>query len=891
MEFGKRLRSRIWRDSIEDEVNAEFEFHVEMRVRELVAAGMEPSAARETAIRRFGDIKRVNETCRRIGRGKDRDMRRTEYLSELTHDVRFAVRQLLSNPAFTAVAVITLALGIGATAAIFSAVHAVVLRPIPVPHPERIMAVYEDLRGSRSNVSAGNFVDGVQPVSAFSHVTAMQYSSFNLADAEDTERIIGARTTAGFFGVFATAPIHGRVFTTEEDQPGREQVVVLSYRLWTRRFAGNPSIVGKTIRLNGRQYEVIGVMPERFDFTAQTEQLWVPIAFTAERKATHDEHYLQVYGRLKAEASTEQALSELLRNAADLRVKFPRDAADLRFQVTTVMDELVGDYRRRLFVMLGAVGFVLLIACGNIANLLLARGSARSGELAMRAALGAGRGRIVRQLLTESAVLAVVAGAAGLALAAWGVRALVAAAPPGVPRLEQTDVNPVVLMFTLGVALLSAALSGLAPALRAARTDIQEVLKEGGRGATAGGVRDRLRTGLIVAQLALTLMLLVGAGLLIRSAFALERTAPGFQATGVLTGRLALPAGEYSDHERIINTFEQIVQSMRNVAGVSSAALTSQVPMGPGGNGNGLIPEGRPFAPESAINSRLRIVTPGYFETLQIPIVRGRALNESDRRGALKVMVISDALAQAAFPGQDPIGKRIACCEPAPDGKGPDYKTVVGVAGDVRWRGLGEAPSPEFYLPAAQVPVVAWDWIQRNMYVVARTSIEPAALTNSLRAALVPIVPGVPLFDTRTMEERVSSSIATARFNTLLLTILGAIGLVLAAVGIYGVIAYFVSRRTQEIGVRMALGATRRDVVALVIKQAAWPVLLGIAIGIATSFPLARVLSTQLFGVQPHDPITFAAVSCGLAVVAMVASLMPALRAASVDPTRALHSN
>jgi predicted permease len=891
MEFGKRLRSRIWRDSVEDEVDAEFAFHVEMRVRELVAAGMEESAAREAAIRRFGDIKRVNDMCRRIGRGRDRDMRRTEYLSELIHDVRFSVRQLLSNPGFTAVAVLTLALGIGATAAIFSAVHAVVLRPIPVPDPERIIAVYEDLRGNRSNVSAGNFVDGVQPVSVFSHVTAIQYSSFNLADAENTERVIGARTTAGFFDVFATAPVHGRVFTADEDQPGREHVVVLSHRLWSRQFASDPSIVGRTIRLNGRQYEVIGIMPQHFDLTAQSEQLWVPIAFTPERKATHDEHYLQVYARLKPDGTMQQALSELLRNAADLRVRFPRDDAELGFQVTTMMDELVGDYRRRLFVMLGAVGFVLLIACGNIANLLLARGAARAAELAMRAALGAGRGRIVRQLLTETAVLAVVAGAAGLALAWWGVRALVAAAPPGIPRLDQTAVDPVVLLFTLFVALLSAAISGLAPALRAARTDVQEVLKEGGRGAAAGGVRDRLRTGLIVAQLALTLMLLVGAGLLIRSAVALQRTAPGFQPAGVFTARFALPAGEYSEHERIIHAFGQIVEAARTVPGVTSAALTSQVPMGPGGNGNGLIPEGRPFRPESAINSRLRIVTPAYFETLQIPIVLGRALSENDGRGALKVMVISEALARAAFSDQDPIGKRIACCEPGPDGKGPDFKTVVGVAGDVRSRGLGEAPSPEFYLPAAQVPMEAWGWIQRNMYVVVRTSIEPAALNNPLRAALSPVVPGVPLFDTRSMEQRVGASIATARFNTLLLTILGAIGLVLAAVGIYGVIAYFVSRRTQEIGVRMALGATRRDVVALVAKQAGPPVILGIVLGITTSLPLARVLSTQLFGVRPPDPLTFAAVSCGLAIVAVLATLMPALRAASVDPTRALHSN
>jgi predicted permease len=511
--------------------------------------------------------------------------------------------------------------------------------------------------------------------------------------------------------------------------------------------------------------------------------------------------------------------------------------------------------------------------------------------MAMRAALGAGRGRIVRQLLTESAVLAVASGSAGLALAWWGVRALVAAAPPGVPRLEQTAVDPMVLAFTLAIAVLCAGLFGLAPALRAARTDVQSVLKEGGRGAASSGIRDRLRTGLIVAELALALMLLIGTGLFIRSAIALDRTPPGFDPKGVLAARLSLPAGEYDSPERVVQTFERIVEAARQVPGVTAAALTSQVPMGPGGNGNGLIPEGRPLKSESAINTRLRIVTPGYFHTLGIPIVRGRALDDTDRKGALKVMVISEALAAAAFPGQDPLGRRLACCESGPDGKTPDFKTVVGVAGDVRWRGLGEAPSPEFYLPAAQVPGVAWNWIQRTMYVVVRTPLEPGSLDLPLRAALAPVIPGVPIYDARTMEQRVGGSIATARFNTLLLMVLGAIGLVLAAVGIYGVVAYFVSRRTQEIGVRMALGATRRDVVSLVVRQASIPVLSGIALGVAISFPLTRVLSTQLFGVKPHDPVTFAAVTSGLTLVALLASLVPAARAASLDPTKALHGD
>ncbi len=891
MKFGQRLRSRVWRASVDDEVDAELEFHLEMRAREYAARGMSPDDARDAAIQRFGNINRVNDACRALGRQRDNDMRRTEYLSELAQDVTFACRQLVRNPGFTAVAVLTLALGIGATAAIFSVVHAVVLRPLPVADPDRIVAVYEFWRGNSGNTSAGNYVDAVAASASFSHTTAVQYSSFNLGDTADAERIIGARTTPGFFGVFSTTPGLGRVYTEAEDQAGHEQVVVLSHRLWTRRFGADPHVVGRLVRMNGRPYEVIGVMPSSFDFTQQTEELWVPIAFTAQRKATHDEHYLQIYARLKGDVTQVQAQAGLSRLAEDLHRRFPKDDAELGFAMTPMMEDLVGDYKERLFILLGAVGFVLLIACGNIANLLLARGAARAGELAIRSALGAGRGRMVRQLLTESFVLAMISAVLGLAVAAWGVQALVAAAPEGVPRLEQTTLDPAVIGFTLLVALTSAIVFGLAPAVRAARSDLQAVLKEGGRSSDMGGVRDRLRTGLIVGELAVALVLLVGAGLLIRSSIALQNVRPGFVPGGVMSARLALPAAEYPEAARVVRTFEQIAEAARHIPGVEAAGMTSQVPMGAGGNGNGLRPEGKAIEPGNIIISRLRIVTPGYIEAMRIPVVRGRSIRDGDRQGALKVMVVSEALANAAFPAQDPIGKRIACCESAPDGKSPDYKTIVGVAGDVRWRGPGEAPSPEFYLPAAQVPDVAWDWIQRTMYVAIRSATEPDALTVPLRNAVAAVAPGVPLFNARTMDQRLGESLATAKFNTLLLTLLGAIGVVLVAVGVYGVIAYFVTRRTPEIGVRMALGATRRDVVALVVKQAAWPVGLGIAAGVIISAGATRVLSSQLFNVKPHDPVTFILVALTLAAVALFATLVPARRAASMDPTRALHMN
>jgi len=889
MKFGQRLRSRFWRARVEDEVDAELAFHVEMRARELVERGMHPAEAREAAVRRFGNITQVNVTCRAIGRRRDHEMRRTEYFSELTQDVTFACRQLLRSPGFTAVAVLTLALGIGATTAIFSAVQSVVLRPLPFPQPDRLVSIYEQLRNNRSNVSAGNFVDGIEPVGAFSVVAAEQFSSFNLSDAGDTERMIGGRVTAGFFDVFNLPAAHGRVFTKEEDQPGREQVVVLSHRLWTRRFGSDPGAVGRRITLNERPYDIIGVMPAEFDYTADSEELWVPIAFTAQRKATHDEHYLQVYGRLKPDATTEQALHELHANAQRLRVAFPRDAAELDFTTVSALDDLVGDYPRRMFTLLGAVGFVLLIACGNVANLLLARGAAREGELAIRAALGAGRGRIARQLLTESVVLAVLSAIAGLALAAWGIRALVAAAPPGVPRLEQTTLDPYVLTFTLAVTLVSAMLFGVAPALRAARVDVQTVIKEGGRGAGMGSVRDRLRTGLIVAELAVALLLLVGAGLLIRSSLALQGVNPGFNPSGVLSNRFALPAEVYRDRATVVQTLHRLAGAAAQIPGATATAITTQVPMSGGGNGNGLIPEGVAFESRNAIGSRLRMVTPGYFDAMQIPIVKGRALTDADRQGALKVMVISEALARAAFPDKDPIGRRIACCESGPDGKSPDFKTVVGVAGDVRSRALGEAPAPEFYLPIDQVPAEGWDWVQRTAYIVVRTNLDPQAMAGPVREIVRNVAPGVPVFQVRTMEQRLEGSMATARFNTMLLTLLGLVGLVLAAIGVYGVIAYFVTRRTQEIGVRVALGASRAHVLALVFRQAAWPLGLGIVAGVGMSAMATRVLATQLFGVSAYDPLTFGAVVIALAVVALIASLIPAMRAASVDPTRALH--
>lgn len=877
----------LWKKNVDDEVSEELELHLEMRTREYVARGLDPAAAREAALRRFGDLENVRKTCREIGRKRDKDMLRREYFTELRQDVTFAVRQLVAHPAFSLIAVLTLALGIGATTAIFSVVHAVVLRPLPVPQPEQLTFIWSEINGGQSDVSVGNYKVLEEYQRSFSSVSAIHYYSFNLSEGEGAERTLGARVTASFFEVFGVQPALGRVFRADEDQPGRDQVVVLSHRLWQRRFGGDRGIVGREIRMNGQPYTVLGVMPSSFEFRADREELWVPVAFTPKQKAMHDEHYLTVVGRFRDGVSPEQAGHDLERIATVLR-PMDRINVNLHFQLEPYMERFVGDYRTRLLVLLGAVGLVLLIACGNVANLLLAQSAARGREVAIRAALGAGRGRIVRQLLTESAVLALVSAAIGLVIAWWGIRALVSLVPPGVPRIEQASIDAAVLAFTLGISILSSLVFGLAPALRAARTSLSASLKEGGRGSAGTRGRDWLRSALISAEVALAVLLLVGAGLLIRSALEMQRIRPGFDPAGVMTARLSLPAAEYADATRVVATFDRLVEEVSQSPGVRFAGVATKIPMSPGGNGNGLLAEGKPIDLESAINAQLSIVTPGYFQAMGIPLLRGRGFHADDRRGSQRVMIVNQALAEALFPGQDPLGKKVGCCEAGPDGQTPDYKTIVGIAANLRSDGLAEEVQNEFWLPAAQAPPESWDWIQRTMYIVARTSGEPEALVPALRRTVAGIDPDIPLYSESTMEKRMVQSTATARFNTMLLTLLGIIGLILSAVGIYGVIAYFVTQRTSEIGVRMALGATQRHVVRLVLRQAAIPVTAGIVLGLAASVAATRVLAAYLVGVEPTDPLTLASVVAVLAAAAFLASLLPARRAAGVPPTQAL---
>ncbi len=804
-------------------------------------------------------------------------------------DLRYAVRMLVRGPGFAAVAIATLALGIGATTAIFSLVRAVLLNPLPFAEAERVTNVMETWKGRRGNVAGGMFADLRRGQRSFDRLGAVRYSNMNLALGDEAERVLGARVTEDFFAVFGVAPLLGRVFRPEEDRPGAERVAVLSHRLWARKFDRSPSVLGQTVRLDGALHTIVGVMPPAFDYTRDNEEIWVPAALSPEILASHDNHDLVVFGLLKPGVTVPQAQADASGIMREIHREFPLYASERDFRVQPVKELMVEDYRERLWILFGAVGLVLLIACINVSNMLLARAAARTRELTVRSAVGASRMRIARQLLTENLVLGLAGGALGVLLASAAVGGLIAASPEGVPRIEQAGVDLEALGFALAVSLASSLLFGMAPVLRAARGDLQTGLREGGRGARHGGGRDRVRTALVAGQVALVLPLLIGAGLLIRTAIHLQRVSPGFEPRGVLTARVSLPRGAYEDPRAVSQALERVVEELERAPGVASASVTSQIPIGPGGNSNGLIAEAATIDLEKAVDSRLRIMTLHHLRTLGIPLVRGRGFDSRDVAGAPRVMIVSQGLAQRLWPGQDALGKRVACCEGSPED--PMWKTVVGIAGDTRSRGLGEDAYPEFYLPIAQTPAEGWDWIQRTVTLVARaTNGDAASLAAPMRAAVKAVAPGVPSYDLRTMEERLKESLAQERFNTLLLAALGAVGLLLAAVGIYGIVSYFVARRTAEFGVRMALGATARDIFLVTARHGLPPVVIGLVAGVAGALAATRLLRATLRGVSATDPLTFSAVVLVLAAAAALATYIPARRATRIDPSSALRS-
>jgi putative ABC transport system permease protein len=877
-EFWRRVMMVFRRGRLDSELSEEMRLHRELSEKGHREAGASGEDARYAARQRFGSELKLRE--------ESREMWGWKWAEDFMQDVRYGARSLRKNPSFTMVAVMTLALGIGANTAIFSVVNAVLLKPLAMKDPSRVVFLLETWRDMFPDVSVGNFADVRQQSTSFENLCASHNAGFDIAASETPERVSGEIVTADYFSTFGVQPIAGRVFTADEDKPGGARVLVISERLWRAKLHADPTIVGQGMRVNGMQYAVIGVMPKSFDPLLLKSDVWIPAAFTPQQISDHDDHFLNVVGRLKAGVSMGQAQSELNVIALRLQQQYPLDDKDRGFRLTLLSTALLGDQKLSLWLMLGAVGFVLLIACANIANLQLVRSRGRQKEIAVRVALGASPLRVVRQMLAESIALGFVSGLVGVLLAFWGVSWIVAGGPAGVPRLDESRVDATTLGFAVGVTLLCSILFGLAPALRSASTRLSESFKEGI--GNSSGSRDRVRSILVIGEVALAMVLMAGAGLLLRSAMLVSHVEPGFDTSNLVVGRIGLSDAGYHDPAVARQTFERMIGAAATLPEVESAAVVSRAPLAGGGGTNGLIPEGKPIDPSSVINSNLRIVSTDYISTVRIPLKAGRNFNAQDTRDRKFVAIINETLARTMWPNESAIGKRFACCESSPAGRNvPVWHEVVGVVGDVRAWGLDRQIQPEFYLPLAQMPPSSWDWIGRTMDIVVRTR-SGAIPANDLRIAVAGVAPGVPVYDLSTMRQKISGRLEQSHFDTFLLAIFAAAALLLSSVGIYGVLSYMVAQRTREIGIRVALGATPSHVMRGVLWDGARLAIGGLAVGLAGALIGTRALSSLLYGVKSTDAITFAVVSVVLTAVALLASYLPARRATKVDPIIAL---
>ena len=859
------------------QLEEELQSHFEMLVEENLQRGMPAEEARRAAKLALGGAEQIKEAVR--------DQRGLPFLESLVADIRFALRMLRKNPGFAAVAILTLALGIGANTAVFSVVNAVLLRPLDVKDPSHLAYVQEHWHGIFPNVSVGNFIDVKQQNRSFEALAASNEVSFNLSTPQAPERVEGEYATGDYFTTFGVRPVAGRLFTADDDTPNSAHVVLISERLWRGRLNADPAIVSRQLRINGTPYSVVGILPSTFDPLLTATDVWIPEAFTSQQLADHDDHYLSVVGRLKAGVSLAQAQSDLAGIAQRLQQQYPVDDKERTFRVTPLATALLGDQRLALTMMLAAVGFLLLIACANVTSLQLARSRTRQKEIAVRVALGASPIRIVRQLLVENIVLGAVGAVAGVLLAFVGVRWIAAYGPTNVPRLGQATVDATTLAFACVIALLSSIACGLAPALRSASPRLTEALNQGGE-RTSG--RDYVRSALVTGEIALALMLMAGAGLLVRSALLVAHVSPGFDASNLMSGRVGLPDAGYHDPNVVRQAFEQMIAAASALPGVQSATAVSRAPLAGGGSSNGLIAEGKSFDVSNAVNSQLQIVFPGYFSTIRIPLKDGRDFTPSDTRDTTLVAIVNEALARTMWPGENPIGKRFACCEVGPKGgMDPVWHQVVGVAADVRAWGLDRQVHPQFYIPTAQMPASAWDWIGRTMDLIVRTEGRVIPI-GELQAAVSSIAPGIPIYQVSTMRQKISGTLQQSRFETFLLSIFAAVALLLSMVGIYGVLSYTVTQRRRDIAIRMALGASQAHVMRDVLGYGMRLTVLGLTVGLAGALAGTRVLSSLLYGVRPIDGITFAAVSSVLLAAAFLASYLPARRAVRVDPMVAL---
>jgi putative ABC transport system permease protein len=858
------------------QLDDEVEFHLAMLAEDYARRGMTPEDARTAARRTFGGVTQVKEAYR--------DQRGLPAIDTFVQDARYALRTLRRTPGFTVAALLTLALGIGANTAIFSVVHAVVLRPLPFADPDRLV-VFGDSKadGLPGNIGYTTLHDYRARASTLVNVVAVRTWSPTLVANGEAERINAMRVSWDYFQMLGVRPALGRGFTRDEDRPDHWRVLMISDGLWRRRFGGDPNVIDRTLRMNDRDYRIVGVLPASYeplisDHFYERADIWAPLGYdTAGDSSCRSCQHLKALGRVRADSTLEAARAQLDAIRADLARSYPNDYAEGSVAVVRLQAKLAGPVRSGLLTLLVAVGVVLLIACANVANLLLARSMHRSREMAVRAALGASRGRLVRQLLTESLMLGLAGGLLGIGLAAVSLQTLLAMAPVEIPRLDRVVLDGRVLWFALFVSVVTGLIFGLVPALRGAAADPQRALGAESR-SSMGAASHRTRRLLVISDLALALVLLAAAGLMLKSVGRLMQVDAGFDPRDVLTLQFSLVGQKYAEDSAVNQFIDRVVERVRALPGVEAAAATGQIPMGGNYDQRGFYIQGRVPANTSDSPSVERYsVTADYFKVLRIPLIRGRLLTDVDTADSMPVMVLAESTARQLWPGEDPVGHRVSIGHPK---TGP-WRTVVGIVGDVRHFSLDEAPTLQMYVPQSQVT-------DSFLVLTVRTPSEPQVLMPALRGVLRELDLSVPVYDVATLREVVDRSVAQRRFVMQLLGTFAVLALLLATIGLYGVVSYMVAQRTREVGLRVALGAAPGHILGLILGSGIKTVAIGLAVGLAATLFVARFLGTLLFGVDPHDPVTLGSASGILMLVALLAHLVPAVRALRIDPSIAL---
>jgi putative ABC transport system permease protein len=868
-------RNLFHKDRVDQESNEEIQAYLDLLTEAKIRQGLTPREARRNALIELGGVEQVQERVREIRMG--------QFIETAWRDVRLGVRALVHSPIFTAVTVLSLALGIGANTAIFSVVNGLLLRPLPYPEAEQIVDVWhtppqQAFPGlDRFSVSPANYIDWKAQNTTFEQMAVYTYTGLSLSTSNDPLPLIGAAVSSDFFSVLRSNPMQGRGFTPDEERVGSDQVVVISHGLWQRAFGGNPNIVGQTLTLNSRSFTVVGIMPAGFQFPREAD-LWVPLAWDDKERQIRSIHDYLVVARLKQNVSLDQAQAEMSTISTRLEQQYPEENSGWGARVIPLREDLVGNIRLALLVLFSAVGFVLLIACANVANLMLARGANRRKEMAVRIALGAGRARLIRQLLTESVLLAVTGGLLGLLLAVWGSKMLVKLG--SLPNAGEIGIDTWALGFTVLVSFAAGIIIGIVPALQFTRTNISETLKQGA-GRTGGSpMKQHTRKALVISEVALSLVLLIGAGLMIRSFWKLQNVNPGFDTSNALTMSVVLTPTRYAEPHQVLAFYDRAMEQIRAVPGVVSVGTTTTVPLTGGGSTQPFTVEGRPAGTiAEQPMAQTRYISPDYFRAIGIPLRQGRVFSDYDRDNSVPVVIISEAMARRFWPGENPIGKRLTPSFHSEQGA----REIVGIVGDVKSSGLEVDSAAMMYLPFRQSP-------RPFLSFVVRTASNPERLIQPVSRAIYSIDKEQALTDVQTMDQVLIASLSGRRFNmTLLLTFAG-VALLLAAVGVYGVMNYTVTLRRRELGIRMALGAEARDVLRLVLGQGLTLTLIGVGTGLISAYALTRLMASLLYGVTATDYLTFGSVSAVLIAVGLAASYMPARRATKVNPTIALRA-